>query len=259
MNKYIILLIAICLYSCKDNVHKEYYETGELKEVFEMEGGKLNGERKVYFKNGTLNWHAVYKDNKVNGFFKEYNEKGILIASTFFKNGIGDGIQKTYFDDGSILKEAKFVNGKSDGIYKEYFNNGKLKKIACFDHGTFLFSKKYDQEGKLVNWIGEIEIKSLTEDTLFEGETYKAAIEFLGTYEGEKIVFSAAIAPLLRYIQVLPSKENRAQIETPPLPPGPYVVKIYVNVIGLSTEITMRKEILVLPKSKKSNGLKHSS
>jgi antitoxin component YwqK of YwqJK toxin-antitoxin module len=99
----------------KDGIYKDYYESGNLRnlEFYELgkrQGliktyydrapsgkflksssecvdGKFNGLSSHYLINGVLQKEGVYLEDKVNGLCKYYNEKGILIKTKLYENG----------------------------------------------------------------------------------------------------------------------------------------------------------------------------
>ena len=83
-NIYILLVIYLFILGC-NRYNKSYYNTGELKDEFQMSNGKLDGIHKSYYKNGILKYQAIYKNGILNGNKQYFVIHPELINSTLGK------------------------------------------------------------------------------------------------------------------------------------------------------------------------------
>jgi len=65
---------------------KEFYETGELNELYYVKEGKLHGEALEYYKNGNLYYLRNFSNGLVHGNLFIYNENGTLKAKSKYIN-----------------------------------------------------------------------------------------------------------------------------------------------------------------------------
>lgn len=153
----------------------EYYENGQLKLIYDLEYGQLNGNYYSYYENGESKLLGQYKNNKENGVFYLYNEEGILVnefnmingskngyyyeydyygnikISGQYKNNLKNGSFKQFFDNGEIEIENQYENDLLNGIEKSYHYNKNIKSICNYKNGKIFGTyKEYDEQGKLI-------------------------------------------------------------------------------------------------------------
>ena len=61
-----------------DKFFLEYYESGQLKNEWNLKNGKFHGSHKRYFENGQLESSKIFKDHEAHGLSTEYFENGIM-------------------------------------------------------------------------------------------------------------------------------------------------------------------------------------
>ncbi len=99
----ILLAISIMLINSTAyaEVHKEYYESGQLKAETSYKDGKKDGIEKQYYESGQLQGETNFKDDKLEGISKYYHESGQLKAEENYKDGVIVS-QKRYDSDGNL-------------------------------------------------------------------------------------------------------------------------------------------------------------
>lgn len=132
------------------NIEKTYYDTGEIKCVFETENGIIHGEKNCYYKSGKLQSEVLFIKGKKNGIEKFYYENGMVEIEFTYTDGIQNGPCRLYYENGTLHKEAVLKNGEIDGIEKSYFLNGILAQEKLYQHGIVSgITKIYNNNGSL--------------------------------------------------------------------------------------------------------------
>lgn len=134
-----------------DDIIKEYYENGELKEEINYRNGKREGMSKWYYETGVLKGERNYKEDKLDGLIKWYYVTGSLGTDFNYKNGKLEGLTKLYWENGNIKAEHYYENGKREGINKQYYNSGELRFIYTFKNGRRINKETYDRGGNLLS------------------------------------------------------------------------------------------------------------
>jgi antitoxin component YwqK of YwqJK toxin-antitoxin module len=168
--KYISGVCLIDNFWLNDSVHtqtikqgfgstKSYFNSGKIKEVFQVEYGLKNGPYQEYsargallvdghFKNGFKDscWYtfytseqiqkiACYKQDTLYGEYYTYDESGQVKIHGFFENGKKTGKWEWYGENGKLDSEGAFLDDLQDGDWKYYFGNGELSYNAKFKKG----------------------------------------------------------------------------------------------------------------------------
>jgi len=71
-----------------ENVHKEFYQNGNIKIYYKIKKGKKNGEYLEFYEDGTIKTKGKYKNDLMTGEWKFYNKNGELIEKKEYKEGI---------------------------------------------------------------------------------------------------------------------------------------------------------------------------
>lgn len=131
-NTIFIALIYCCFFSCNNsnNELSFFYETGELKEQYELTNGKKNGKYVRYYKDGKVAEKASFINDKPCGIQYTFYENGklktkreyLLLRDEPFKNwfisydSTGNTIQKnSHFYKAHVFKP----NNSEDSIILE--------------------------------------------------------------------------------------------------------------------------------------------
>ena len=126
----IFLLIFFVMFSCKNEVHKEFYPSGNLK--FEStigENGLFNGGYTEYYDSGEVKTKGKYIDGSISDTVYLFYRNGKLKAKGLFQNDIKKGWWYYYQEDGKpkSLEEYLVIH---DSMYKNqslhYMNNGEI-------------------------------------------------------------------------------------------------------------------------------------
>jgi antitoxin component YwqK of YwqJK toxin-antitoxin module len=131
---FILLIILGCNKTIKE---KNYYDTGELYSIIEVDKNEIrNGVTLVYFKNGNLREKARYKNGEFIDTSYHYREDGSLNNIAIY-NKSKDSIYAFFYDElGRVNKETI-----------TYKNNNKVGRIIAYD---LINSLKYTHDVKNV-------------------------------------------------------------------------------------------------------------
>ncbi len=113
----------------KNGYYKEYYESGELKNLGNYIDWQLSGVWKRFFKSGKTEWEVDYIDGYKQGKYKQFYENGKLKLEGSHHKGKKEGLEKHYSDNGQIIREQIF----SKGIHDNKNNKVNLEDIIVPD------------------------------------------------------------------------------------------------------------------------------
>lgn len=126
--RIIYFYIVLILFGCsKSDVKKRYYETGELMEVYETQGGVKHGEQIEYFKNGNIRLKQNWKNGQPSGPSTTYYPSGVLQQSFNYRDGKKVGKVEIFYESGTLMEE-QFYN--YEGVlmnFNKYKEDGKPK------------------------------------------------------------------------------------------------------------------------------------
>ncbi len=169
----------------KQNVWKEFYTNGNLKNECTWLNGMQDGYLKEYSLNGNLQNTTKYVDGKLITDAPElakldtkieYYEGGIVKSSGTYKNGSPEGAYREFSMDGKVTAAKIYKEGfligegiydeynKEQGPWKEYHPNGQLKGqgeykdgkrigewVFYYPNGKLEQKGKYDKKGLAQN------------------------------------------------------------------------------------------------------------
>ena len=75
---------------------------------------------------------------------------GQMASQLNFVDGIEDGWVRGWYENGVLKSETFYHRGRAVGIRREWHSNGQLKLEREIEHGTYLWSKEWDETGDLV-------------------------------------------------------------------------------------------------------------
>ncbi|MCB0397898.1 MAG: toxin-antitoxin system YwqK family antitoxin [Flavobacteriales bacterium] len=121
--------------SRKEDIWKQYYCNGVVKNEITYDNDKPLGYAKFYYKTGKMSEEGFWKNQKWDGSYKFYHENGNLAYEWHYENGKRQGVQKYYHENGKLMIEGTWNGGKEDGIQKEYYDDGSLKSVKDYTGG----------------------------------------------------------------------------------------------------------------------------
>lgn len=129
--------------------NKEFYENGQLKEIFQVSNGLKNGPFKIYNEKGEIEQKGNYDNGFKQGNSKNYLSFG-FIENVYYENGVLNGPFELLFDNGQLCRKGYYKNGKSFGNQEEYYKNGQLKSKGywCPDKGRLQIKEFYFEDGQ---------------------------------------------------------------------------------------------------------------
>ena len=167
-NPFLTFLCCLPILISCTNEQKEYYDNGQLKEVYQLNNGKKKGKYIEYYRSGkTHTIHHYDYGIKVDSstYFKE---DGSIEAKDFYVN---NQIKRTYFNQQEFAK----IEGNADsldrfyGIWKFYNKDGWVEREREFfiiNGKTYLNQEKLlDKNGDVILGQGDYFELSLKKDT----------------------------------------------------------------------------------------------
>jgi len=134
----VVLIKKSSVYDPENGVKYKYYKDGQIKSVYKLKNGKINGELKKYYDNGNLQLNGNYINGKGNGFFVEYDSLGNISAKYIEVDDKIDGIL-TLYQNGLKYQEISVLNGIFEGGFTIYYydesNNVKYKVVGNNENG----------------------------------------------------------------------------------------------------------------------------
>ncbi|MFG6688003.1 energy transducer TonB [Mariniflexile sp. HNIBRBA6329] len=165
----------------KINVWKEYYDNGQLSEVYVLDDtGKNTGLKREYSKEGVLlketknvldgglvcseydnegTLLAIYGLREQNnlgrfvwsGDYKEFYKNGVVKIESVYDNNELNGIWKAFDEVGNLAWEVEYLNGYKQGAYKQFYENEEVKLLGlCNSDKKDDEEKHFDTSGKLL-------------------------------------------------------------------------------------------------------------
>jgi len=111
-------------------IFQEFDETGELKTVYSINKGLLDGETTIY-KQEQLIERRNYKKGKKHGLWEKY-ENTILVSRAAFHNDRKHG-KWLIWDVGGVLRyEMFYKKGKKKGTWRIWDENGVLQSTRDY-------------------------------------------------------------------------------------------------------------------------------
>ena len=96
---FLLLATSSALYA---EVIETFYQTGELKERYNLKGGVRDGIYTKWYLNGQIGRQANYKIGIMNGELKTWYPNGIVKATYPIASGKIEGTAKYYDTDGNL-------------------------------------------------------------------------------------------------------------------------------------------------------------
>ncbi|MAK17002.1 MAG: hypothetical protein CMQ70_03440 [Gammaproteobacteria bacterium] len=100
MNRFSLMIFVTAFLNAES--FETFYQTGELKERFEIKDGVREGLYQKWYLNGQIG------------------------KQSFYKNGVLDGKLTTWYPNGVVKGTYPISNGKLEGTAKYYDNKGNL-------------------------------------------------------------------------------------------------------------------------------------
>ncbi|MEQ8415838.1 MAG: DUF4375 domain-containing protein [Imperialibacter sp.] len=113
------------------------------------------GTVKSLYKNGNVKDIFNLTNGVINGTFTSYNENGKERSLNNYENGEQVGEQKLWYEDGT-LKSKIVIDSERNKTKEEYYPNGQLKKLEHTD-------KKDEKKGVYKEWWDNGQLKELSE------------------------------------------------------------------------------------------------
>lgn len=189
----------------KDGTYTEYYDSGALKTVKSVLGGKASGSLKAYYPAGGLQVEAYYLGGLREGLFRYYGEDGKPVMEASYKNDLLNGWKREFDAAGLPKSETYYIDDKpaeapkpqaapAPAAEQESMVTVKSIKLARGERFSFQLNGKYlgkvtldrdfnltSQEGKVPDGVvkGYSAEGKLQKEFIFE----KNALKGLRVYE----------------------------------------------------------------------------
>lgn len=128
----------------------DYYESGQLSELYHLKDGLLHGQYAIYYEEGQVESEGTYTDGNEVGTFTEYYVDGSLMMVSNYKEGLLHGKMINYYENGQIESEGTYEDGNLNGKTTWYYESGVVKKEASYIdsefHGDYI---EYTENGEI--------------------------------------------------------------------------------------------------------------
>ncbi|MFZ6009773.1 MAG: toxin-antitoxin system YwqK family antitoxin [Bacteroidota bacterium] len=120
------LILILVLFSCQQEIEREYYTNGSLKFEVPLKAGKRNGKLIQYYKDGKINATGMWKNGKLDGPSVIYFPNGRVNQENNFRKGVICCQSKSYREDDGTLMEIQYFDNRGRMIdYKKVKRNGQ--------------------------------------------------------------------------------------------------------------------------------------
>lgn len=181
MNKVLVLIFVVIIFSCNLNNKREYYETGELKSEINYLNGLKHGEEKIYYKGGKIKEINHYSDGVKSGKSTLFYESGNISEQFYYRNNSKEGKAYFFYDTSDMNLKAK-INYKKGQIIGEgffYYSLGGIKKYIYYNKlGEPAYEVNYNSKGGIQEARGTpfIDIVPITDLTFKKDKVYEIFI-----------------------------------------------------------------------------------
>lgn len=172
---------VINLKQIPEGLNQIFYKSGQLEEEYNIQYGKLNGEKISYYEdknykvgqdNKPIKEITTYFNGSKTGVHKEYDLNQNMVLEENLKDGIRNGKYKK-FVNGKIIEQGSYVNnekegewttlsasekitqnyakGKLNGAYIKYNNDILVERGQYLDGIKSGEWEKYTNDGKLIS------------------------------------------------------------------------------------------------------------
>ena len=150
---------------------KEVYDSGQVKELFQVQDGKETGYWTWWYENGQKATVATKKDGKANGLCVNWHENGQKESEEFFKDGKEDGLATHWDENGNKVREVIYKEGEQisredfvhypllgddpeelDNVLVEAVNDDEVYS-SYLDEGTPIVSYRSTPHKRVSGWV----------------------------------------------------------------------------------------------------------
>lgn len=138
-------MLAACNNNNGLHQRKEYYSTGQLKEVVNVDANNRKQDTLIiYYKDGKINHKEIYRNDTLNGPFLTFYKDGTLWVKTNYKNGVKHGLTETFYKNQNLKWYGNYVNGLQQGTFISYYQNRNMQMKEVYRNGQTLYKITYD-------------------------------------------------------------------------------------------------------------------
>lgn len=152
--KYIIcFLIYFSSFNCFSQIKIELTKSTENNKDYIFKKTSDSTYLNVGHKEDMGAWYGFYfefKKNIPDGNYQVFVNNKIR-SNGLIKNSQKEGFWKEYNNDGELTVIYKFNKGILNGKSIWNYRNKKVKQIANYKKGKVIWSKSYNEEGKLIS------------------------------------------------------------------------------------------------------------
>jgi len=148
----------------KDGRHQNNFKSGQIKRVWHIKNGRMDGDEIVYRQNGLIHKEKKYKNGRLSGIQKDYWINGNRAMFAHYVNGTKHGEFTIYSPDGQLVKTNHYKKGRLvEGTYENEGVKEMLDKIREKRNNKEKWEKK--------NFIDTKDLKSIStgENEVFTG------------------------------------------------------------------------------------------
>ena len=152
----------------QEDLHKYFYEDGQIKTVEPYLQGKLHGEALLYWPNGHLKRKSHFFLGKGHGVDQVWNEEGVLVDEGSYDQGKAIGVHRRWSVGGVLIEELVFLDALSAPVNQYNLRKWDLQGDLRFD----------------AEWTSATEYRERRWDF-----AQNAWVERLGKWDGERLIY----------------------------------------------------------------------
>ncbi|MFH2144013.1 MAG: carboxypeptidase-like regulatory domain-containing protein [Bacteroidota bacterium] len=110
-----------------------------------------------YYKSGEKGLKGELKNGLKDGKWTYWYTNGQKKLEVNYIDGMKNGMWYYWYKNGQMRIQANYSTDQMIGLNKWWYENGQLKKQALYRNGTFISKIEYDENGNIIEKVGEIE------------------------------------------------------------------------------------------------------
>lgn len=140
---FLMVLFVLSGLQPKENsvYHKEYYQSGIIKEEGWLKNGVKANFWKFYHTNGKVAEKGYYKNNQRVSYWYFYDSYGKPLQEGHYKDGMKSNWWLFYDSMGKVSHKCQLSNGKKNGYCLKYVNE------------ELISAEKYQNGKKIKEWF----------------------------------------------------------------------------------------------------------
>lgn len=161
MKQFCFFFVLVLVISCSHDRKKEFYESGQVKEVVNLKNNLPDGEYRSYFENGYQQAQGTYSNGVMTNDWSYWSDNGKLLSiATYNDEGnlvnlqawdsTGNqtivnctGVAIVNYPNGQPMSQVSYRACKMNGQWITWFENGQIESEIYYEEGVPVGIWKY--------------------------------------------------------------------------------------------------------------------